>query len=615
MSKILANEIANYGDNAPIDLKEGLNIPAGKPIQAAGVSGTSGQVLSSTGTTIEWVTPFDGDYNSLSNLPSIPAAQVPADWNATSGASRILNKPVVPPQPSVTTAAAGTAALSYNSVNGAFTFTPPDLSGYLTSYTETDPVFAASDAAAVTAAKITNWDTAYSWGNHASAGYLTAYTETQTLDNVLTLGATTTQDITTTGRIYYSNQFPLLTDLQAVSPVTYHGMFAHAHDTGHGYVAHAGSWIQLLDTGSSLSELADVNLATAPQTGQVLKYDGSNWVAAADGTGGGGIALTDLSVTTAAAGTAALSYNNVSGVFTYTPPDLSGYLTSYTETDPVFSASPAAGISSGLITNWTSAYNWGNHALAGYLTSETSHADVVVDGDFTTNGLLKRTGAGTYTSVTDNSSNWDTAFGWGNHSTQGYLTTLALNGVSDVTITAPANGEVLTYNGSVWVNGAGASSGANVTISDTPPAASAGDLWWESDTGRLKIYYQDADSSQWVDTSPPLADTNNPAAKGFINMNGSSPTWTGTAGYTVAKSGGDGSALGGDVFYTLTFPSAYASRTAYIVNASYDGTDWVSANGAQIGIERNTANIVFCVRRWNEDPLNLGDIMVTIHNL
>ena len=504
MSKILANEIANYGDNAPIDLKEGLNIPAGKPIQAAGVSGTSGQVLSSTGTTIEWVTPFDGNYNSLSNLPSIPAAQVPADWNATSGVSRILNKPVVPPQPSVTTASAGTAALSYNSVNGAFTFTPPDLSGYLTSYTETDPVFAASDAAAVTAAKITNWDTAFGWGNHASAGYLTSYTETQTLDNVLSLGATTTRDITTTGKLYYSNAFALLTDLQAVSPSTYHGMFAHAHDTGHGYVAHAGAWIQLLDTGSSLGDLVDVNFAVAPQSGQVLSYDGSNWVAGSGG-GGGGISLTDLSVSTAAAGTAALSYNNVSGVFTYTPPDLSGYLTSYTETDPVFSASPAAGISSGLITNWTSAYNWGNHALAGYLTSETSHADVVVDGDFTANGLLKRTGVGTYTSVTDNSSNWDTAFGWGDHSTQGYLTTLALNGVSDVTITNPSNGEVLTYNGSVWVNGAAAASGANVTISDTPPAASPGDLWWESDTGRLKIYYQDTDSAQWVDTNPPLS--------------------------------------------------------------------------------------------------------------
>ena len=106
-----------------------------------------------------------------------------------------------------------------------------------------------------------------------------------------------------------------------------------------------------------------------------------------------------------------------------------------------------------------------------------------------------------------------------------------------------------------------------------------------------------------------------PTAKGCINMNANSPTWTGTGGYTVAKSGGDGSALGGDVFYTLTFPIAYNARTEYIVQASYDGTDWVSANGAQIGIERNAGNVVFCVRRWNEDPLNLGDIMVTIHNL
>ena len=57
-------------------------------------------------------------------------------------------------------------------------------------------------------------------------------------------------------------------------------------------------------------------------------------------------------------------------------------------------------------------------------------------------------------------------------------------------------------DGSVTTGGGG--SGASVTISDTPPAATAGDLWWESDTGRLKIYYQDTDTTQWVDTNPPL---------------------------------------------------------------------------------------------------------------
>lgn len=36
-----------------------------------------------------------GDYDDLSNKPSIPAAQVNSDWNATSGVSEILNKPVL----------------------------------------------------------------------------------------------------------------------------------------------------------------------------------------------------------------------------------------------------------------------------------------------------------------------------------------------------------------------------------------------------------------------------------------------------------------------------------------------------------------------------------------
>jgi ribosomal protein L35AE/L33A len=47
-------------------------------------------------------------------------------------------------------------------------------SGYISSYTETDPVFVAHVAYGITSTKITNWDTAYSWGNHASAGYLTS---------------------------------------------------------------------------------------------------------------------------------------------------------------------------------------------------------------------------------------------------------------------------------------------------------------------------------------------------------------------------------------------------------------------------------------------------------
>ena len=44
--------------------------------------------------------------------------------------------------------------------------------GYLTSFTETDPIYTASSWYS-TVNNSANWNTAYSWGNHALAGYLT----------------------------------------------------------------------------------------------------------------------------------------------------------------------------------------------------------------------------------------------------------------------------------------------------------------------------------------------------------------------------------------------------------------------------------------------------------
>ena len=53
--------------------------------------------------------------------------------------------------------------------------------------------------------------------------------------------------------------------------------------------------------------------------------------------------------------------------------------------------------------------------------------------------------------------------------------------------------------------GAGVSWGSaasGVTIAETPPAgAYNGDLWWESDTGELQIWYDDGSSTQWVTVS------------------------------------------------------------------------------------------------------------------
>jgi hypothetical protein len=73
-----------------------------------------------------------GSYNDLSSKPSIPAAQINSDWNATTGLSVILNKPTIPTQYTDTLAQAAitltsqtpsgtTSTLTYT--GGAFSFT------------------------------------------------------------------------------------------------------------------------------------------------------------------------------------------------------------------------------------------------------------------------------------------------------------------------------------------------------------------------------------------------------------------------------------------------------------------------------------------------------------
>ena len=48
----------------------------------------------------------------------------------------------------------------------------------------------------------------------------------------------------------------------------------------------------------------------------------------------------------------------------------------------------------------------------------------------------------------------------------------------------------------------GSGGGASVTTDDNPPTnPSDGDLWWDSEEGVLNVYYEDANTSQWVNAS------------------------------------------------------------------------------------------------------------------
>lgn len=97
-----------------------------------------------------------------------------SSWRAAGAGASATDKTLF----SVTQNAAGTAALSYSSSTGVFSYTPPDLSSY----------------AQTANLSIANWDAAFGWGNHASVGYLTA--EADTLNTVTGRGATTTNNIT-----------------------------------------------------------------------------------------------------------------------------------------------------------------------------------------------------------------------------------------------------------------------------------------------------------------------------------------------------------------------------------------------------------------------------------
>lgn len=100
-------------------------------------------------------------------------------------------------------------------------------------------------------------------------------------------------------------------------------------------------------------------------SGLVRIYNGTVWVnGSVDGT----------QYATAAQGT------NADTAFSWGDHSLVGYLTSFTETDPIFVASTAYNITPTDVANWNSAYSWGDHSVAKYATSAEALALAIALG-------------------------------------------------------------------------------------------------------------------------------------------------------------------------------------------------------------------------------------------
>ena len=304
---------------------------------------------------------------------------------------------------SVTTdAALSGGSLSYNSSSGAFTFKPADLSGLATS-TEvgalnlnslTDVNFSNPTANAVL--KYNNGTSKWELG-----------VDTNTTYSVMGAGNSYTAGLVLTGSATHTSSF----------------------------LRKDGIWANL-----GISELSNVS-TTAPTTGQVLKWSGTEWAPSTDLTAssGSGITLTDLSASVGAVGTSTFSYDNTTGVFTFTPPDLSGYATTSAiptllqDLSDVDDGTPSVG----QIIKWDgnswalSADDTGSAASLGSFSVNTltSGAASLIYDD--TNGVF------TYTPPNLSS----------------FLTSVAINDLTDVNTTGAVSGSVLKYNGTSWVIG------------------------------------------------------------------------------------------------------------------------------------------------------------------
>jgi len=71
-------------------------------------------------------------------------------------------------------------------------------------------------------------------------------------------------DVITTGKVLFANLYSQLSDLPSAS--TYHGMFAHVHNTGKFYGSHAGQWLPLVNSDTSGNVVISGNLTVSGTT-------------------------------------------------------------------------------------------------------------------------------------------------------------------------------------------------------------------------------------------------------------------------------------------------------------------------------------------------------------
>ena len=320
------------------------------------------------------------------------------------------------------------------------------------------------------------------------------------------------------------------------------------------FIYYGGNWVELnADTGAEeLSDLIDVNL-TSLTNGQVLKYNGTEWVNAADNAGTSISSINDINdvtvtsvangqvlqwngtawVNVAASTVGATNLNGLSDVVISTPEEFqtleydgTNWVNTYSSVVSYVRNAEATTLTTGTVVYLFGAT--GDHATvkradndsdatssktvgvvgANILASENGPVVTrgYVDGidlsvGYTSGDILWLGEDGGFTKTKPTAPEHLVFVGVVIRATSNGIIYVAtqngyeLDELHDVSITSPTSGQFLKWNGSLWVN---ASIPAPVTVSDTFPASPiVGNLWFESDTGAMFVYYD----SHWIEIS------------------------------------------------------------------------------------------------------------------
>ena len=324
-------------------------------------------------------------------------------------------------------------------------------------------------------------------------------------------------------------------------------------------------------TAFSIDFLNDVDTtSTAPVTGNVLKWNGTNWAPGTDATTGGAgtdadtldgfdssyflnynnltntpdvVALNSFSIgnENAASGDGAISYDNTTGVFRYTPPDLSSYLTSVAFTDLTSTPTTLAG------------YGITDAALSSSVPTVLTDLSI---SDGTNGQVLTTDGAGNFTfttissvggeySDTDVNAHLNTStanasevlswtgsdYDWvaqSGEANQNAFSTIAVSGQTDVTADAATDTLTLAAGSNVTLT----TSGNTVTIASTATGGSSNfDALGDATTASLTIdkIYEPAIAMLRMNNSGTLAYTID--SHGY---SGNNPTIYALSGTTIA---------------------------------------------------------------------------------